>query len=87
MTFEAAFSDYKDFGGVKFPTRIVQTRGRIPVLDVNITEVKPNAAAAIEVPPNIMAMKPPAPTSSSRRKLADGVWSLPVDERDHRRRG
>jgi glyoxylase-like metal-dependent hydrolase (beta-lactamase superfamily II) len=83
MTFEAAFSDYKDFGGVKFPTRIVQREGGYPVLDVNITDVKPNAAANIEVPPNIAGMKPPAPHVIKPEKLADGVWSLPVDERDH----
>ncbi len=44
MPFETAFSDYKDFGGVKFPTHIVQKQGGYPVLDLTITDVKPNAA-------------------------------------------
>src|SRR5947208_9047962 len=83
MTFEAVLSDYKDFSGVKFPTRIVQREGGYPVLDVTITDVKPNAAVAIDVPANIAAMKPPEPHVIKPEKLADGVWSLPVDERDH----
>ena len=41
---EAIFSDYKDFGGVKFPTRIVQRSAGYPVLDLTITDVTPNAA-------------------------------------------
>jgi glyoxylase-like metal-dependent hydrolase (beta-lactamase superfamily II) len=83
MTFEAVLSGYKDFGGVKFPTRIVQREGGYPVLDMTITDVKPNAAAAIEVPANIREMKPPEPHVIKPEKLADGVWNLPVDERDH----
>ena len=81
-TFEASFSGYKDFGGVKFPTRITQRDGGYPVLDVTITDVKPNAAVAIDVPANIAAMKA-EPHVIKPEKLAEGVWSLPVDERDH----
>jgi len=81
-TFEASFSGYKDFGGVKFPTRIIQRDGGYPVLDVTITDVKPNAAVAIDVPANIAAMKA-EPHVIKPEKLAEGVWSLPVDERDH----
>src|SRR3989441_1576396 len=51
--FEAVFRDYKDFGGVKFPTHIVQREGGYPVLDVTITSVKPNVAAAFDVPASI----------------------------------
>ena len=83
VTFEASLSGYKDFAGVKFPTRIVQREGGYPVLDVTITDVKPNAAITTDVPPNILAMKPPEPHIIKPEKLADGVWSLPVDERDH----
>jgi glyoxylase-like metal-dependent hydrolase (beta-lactamase superfamily II) len=48
---EQTYADYKDFGGVKFPTRITQTRGGVLWGDATIADVKPNAAA----PP------PPAP--------------------------
>src|SRR5262249_3902047 len=44
MTFEALYTDYKDFGGIKFPTHIVQKQGGYPILDLTISDVKPNAA-------------------------------------------
>ena len=42
MVYEADFDGYRDFGGVRFPTRIVHRSAGYPVLDVTITEVKPN---------------------------------------------
>ena len=80
--FEAVFFNYKDFGGVKFPTRIVQREGGFPVLDVAITDVKPNGGTAIDVPANIRQAKPAAPFVSQPQKLADGLWSIPVNPRD-----
>ena len=50
MPFEAVYSDYKDFGGVKFPTRIVQRQGGHPVFDLTVSDVKPNAAVTIQAP-------------------------------------
>ena len=37
-------ADYKDFGGVKFPMKIVQRQGGYPILDLTVSDVKPNAA-------------------------------------------
>ena len=48
---ETTFADYRDFGGVKFPMRIVQTQGGFPTLEVNVTDVQPNAAVTITAPP------------------------------------
>jgi glyoxylase-like metal-dependent hydrolase (beta-lactamase superfamily II) len=42
---EQTFTDYKDFGGVKFPTRITQSRAGVPFSDWAIADVKPNAPA------------------------------------------
>src|SRR3954453_13539381 len=50
IRFEALYSDYKDFGGIKFPTHIVQKQGGYPVLGRTISEVKPNAAVSIQPP-------------------------------------
>ncbi len=36
---EIRYSDYKDFGGVKFPTRIRQTIGAYPALDLTVSDV------------------------------------------------
>jgi len=77
---EITYSDYADYGGVKFPTHIVQTDDGHPTLDVMIREVKPNAAVALEVPANVMsAAPPPASPPVQSEKLADGVWYLNAD--------
>jgi len=34
--YEATYSGYKDFGGVKVPTRMVEKQGDYPTLDVNV---------------------------------------------------
>src|SRR5262249_18305989 len=82
-TFEAGFTSYKAFGGVESSTRRAQREGGDPGRDVTITDHQPHASVAIDVPANIAAMKPPEPHVIKPEKLADGVWSLPVDERDH----
>jgi len=86
---EAAFSDYRDFSGVKFPSRIVQREGGYPLLDVMVTDVRPNASVTIAVPDNIRNAKP-QPAVGTPQQLADGVWLLPayaqsvaVEFRDH----
>ena len=50
-----AYSAYRDYGGVKFPTRIQQSQGGFPVLDLQVTEVRPNAPVGIEVPPAVQS--------------------------------
>jgi glyoxylase-like metal-dependent hydrolase (beta-lactamase superfamily II) len=50
LLIEASYSAYKDFGGLKFPTRIIQSQGGFPVLDLTVTDVKPNAAVDIQAP-------------------------------------
>ena len=73
IPFETTFAGYKDFGGVQFPTRIVQKQGGYPVLDLTITDVKPNAPANIQNPAPPPAA-PPAQTTSE--KLGDGVYLI-----------
>jgi hypothetical protein len=43
MAVEVTYADYKDFGGVKFPTRVRQSAGGFPTLDLTVSDVKPNA--------------------------------------------
>src|SRR5262249_52909226 len=43
MLFEAIYTEYKDFNGVMFPTRIVQKQGGYPIFDLTVSDVKPNA--------------------------------------------
>ncbi|HEY3137081.1 MAG TPA: MBL fold metallo-hydrolase, partial [Blastocatellia bacterium] len=69
------YSDYKDFDGIKFPTRIVQSQGGFPVLDLTITEVMANAPADIQAPDSVRAGSAPT-VRVETQKIADGVWYL-----------
>ncbi|MBC7780193.1 MAG: MBL fold metallo-hydrolase [Proteobacteria bacterium] len=81
------YSDYLDHGGVKFPSRIRQTMGGFPVLDLVVKTVEPNAAVSLPVPD--------AARNQGERvtveKVTDGVWflaggshnSVAIEMRDH----
>lgn len=73
MLFDATYTDYKDFGGVKFPTKIVQRQGDYPILDLTVTDVKPNAAVNIQAP---AAQPPAAAAAATSEKLGDGVYLI-----------
>ena len=73
---DITYSDYADYGGVKFPTHIVQTEDGHPTLDVTIREVKPNATVALDVPANVMSAAPPPatlPCSPKSSPMACGI--------------
>jgi glyoxylase-like metal-dependent hydrolase (beta-lactamase superfamily II) len=48
---EQSYTGYKDFAGVKFPTKIQQRRAGLSWTDVTVTDVKANAAAPPPPPP------------------------------------
>jgi glyoxylase-like metal-dependent hydrolase (beta-lactamase superfamily II) len=66
------YSGWRDWGGVKFPARIVQSQGGHPVLDITVTEVQANAPFASEVP----ALVAQFAEKVDANKVADGVWHL-----------
>lgn len=76
MPVEVVFSDYKDYGGVRFPTRVVQSQGGHPTLDLTVTDVRPNGAAAVTVASVVPAPAPPSPARTDFEKIADGVFFL-----------
>ena len=90
MPVTVAYGEYRDFGGVKFPTRIRQTYGGFPALDITVTEVKPNAAADIVAPDAVKQAGNPYVRVQSQ-KAADGVWyvtggshhSVVIEMNDH----
>jgi glyoxylase-like metal-dependent hydrolase (beta-lactamase superfamily II) len=80
--FDAVYTEYKDFSGLKFPTRIVQNQGGYPVFDLTVTEVKPNASVTIQAQGRGGAPAPAAPPAGGppaappTEKLADGVYFI-----------
>jgi glyoxylase-like metal-dependent hydrolase (beta-lactamase superfamily II) len=94
MLFEASYSDYRDFNGVKFPMKIAQKQGDYPIFDLTVTTVTPNAAVSIAAPQGRGAAPGGAGPADTARvpteKLADGVYlilggyaSVAVDFKDY----
>src|SRR5204863_5886717 len=81
MPFEAIYSDYRDAGGARFPMHIVQKQGGYPIFDLNVTDVKANAAVDSQAPqgrggaPAAAAANAPGPAAPSE-KLGDGVYLI-----------
>ncbi|MBI3047752.1 MAG: MBL fold metallo-hydrolase [Acidobacteria bacterium] len=82
MDYEMRYTEYRDFGGVKFPM-LLHTHQGDPRLNVahnyyeyRVTSVKPNAPVATMPVPDVIrtAVTPPPKVDSQR--LADGVWLL-----------
>jgi len=90
MLVETTYTGYKDFGGVTFPSHIVQTQDGYPSLDLTIASVTANPAFDAPVPDNVRTAKP-APVQVASQKLGDGVFyltggshhSLAIEMRDH----
>jgi len=75
MLIETTYTGYKDFGGVLYPSRMVQTQDGYPALDITVSAVTANPAVNIEVPQNVRAFQPP-PIRVESQKLAEGVYYL-----------
>ena len=87
---ETSFSDYKDFGGLHFPSEISRSEGGFPVLHINVASAKLNAPADISVPANIASLAA-NPVTVASEKIGDGVYyltggthhSVAVEEKDY----
>jgi glyoxylase-like metal-dependent hydrolase (beta-lactamase superfamily II) len=87
---EFAYSDYRDFGGVRFPGRIVRTQGGHPVLELTVSSVSANPSVDLPVPEPVRTFSPP-PITVTVDKLANGVYylrggshhSVAIDQADH----
>ena len=75
LPIEISYADYKDFGGVKFPTKIRQTAGGHPSLELTVTDAQPNFVADVPVPPAVRQTTRPYARVTSQM-VADGVWYL-----------
>jgi glyoxylase-like metal-dependent hydrolase (beta-lactamase superfamily II) len=87
---EITYSDYRDFDGVLFPSRIVRSHGGHPVLDLTVSAVTANPPAEVDVPGDVRRFTP-APVTVAVDRLANGVYymrggshhSVAVEQRDH----
>ena len=66
------YGPYRDFAGVKFPTKIIQYQDDKPTLDLTVTAVRANPPVDIQVPAHVIS--DPVPVKSE--KVADGVWYI-----------
>ena len=77
---ETTYLNYKDFNGVKFPTKIVQKQGDWAILDLNVAGAKPNVAANIQAPQGRgrggEGGGAGGPQATSSLKLGDGVYAI-----------
>jgi glyoxylase-like metal-dependent hydrolase (beta-lactamase superfamily II) len=91
MLVETTYSAYRNSNGILFPSRIVQSQGGYPTLDLTITAVEVNPFVDITVPDAVRNAPPPAALTAASEKVADGVYwitggshhSLAVDMGDH----
>jgi len=66
------YGPYRDFAGVKFPTKIIQYQDGLSTLDLTVTAVRANPTVDIEVPAHVRS--DPVPVKSE--KVADGIWYI-----------
>ena len=81
------YSNYRDFGGIRFPSLIRQWQGGMPTLEVEVKEVVANPPADIAIPDPVRS----ATERVTADKVADGVWfigggshnSVAIEMNDH----
>jgi glyoxylase-like metal-dependent hydrolase (beta-lactamase superfamily II) len=96
MLYELRYTNYKDFGGVKFPTllHIHQGDPRLSAahnsMEITVNSVEPNVSVPAVNAPEVVQKATAPPERAESQKLADGVWliaggthnSVAVDFRD-----
>jgi len=95
MPVELDYSDYKDFGGIRFPMHIIEKQDGFPTLDIIVSEVRPNAVVSFPVPSSVLQAPPfdpaPRPPTVQTERLGDGLFyfnansyhSMAVEFRDY----
>ncbi|MGE0405694.1 MAG: MBL fold metallo-hydrolase [Candidatus Korobacteraceae bacterium] len=87
---EIVYSDYRDFGGVRFPTKIVRSQGGHPVLELTVAKATANPDVKVDIPEQVRNAPPPT-VRAEVEKLANGVYyirggshlSIAIDQSDH----
>jgi glyoxylase-like metal-dependent hydrolase (beta-lactamase superfamily II) len=92
MLIETRYEGYRDFGGVMFPSRLVQLQGGHPTLDLTISAVQPNPSLDLAVPDSVSKPASAAPAIQvTAQQVAPGIHyltggshhSVAIEMRDH----
>ena len=97
MLYEIRYTQYREFGAVKFPGDIHAHQGDQRLdeghnsFQLTVKNVRANPGASIPVPANVRQAAAPAGTKAVPEKMADGVWyvggaganSVAVEFRDY----
>jgi glyoxylase-like metal-dependent hydrolase (beta-lactamase superfamily II) len=77
---DGTYSEYRDLDGIRAPMHIVMREGGFPVLDIGVTQVRPNNMEAVDVVARAISAPPPAPLPAAPapvpQRIADGIWQL-----------
>jgi glyoxylase-like metal-dependent hydrolase (beta-lactamase superfamily II) len=80
--YEARYTQYRDFGGVKFPTLLHYHQGNRfldrghDVLQVEVSDVQVNVDAGVISVPDAVQKATVPPVRAASEKVADGVWLI-----------
>ncbi|HEX9878922.1 MAG TPA: MBL fold metallo-hydrolase, partial [Candidatus Binatia bacterium] len=66
------YSAYKDFDGIKFPTRITEKTEGFPSFELNVTSIRPNAPADIKTPRGLGALG----DNAKVEEVASGIFFI-----------
>jgi glyoxylase-like metal-dependent hydrolase (beta-lactamase superfamily II) len=72
-TVVTSYSDYRDVAGIQFPSRVRQTAGGSPTLDLTIKDVQANVATTALAIPDAARNQGERVTTD---KVAEGVWFI-----------
>jgi glyoxylase-like metal-dependent hydrolase (beta-lactamase superfamily II) len=73
---EFRFSDYRDFGGVRFPARIERVIAGMPWYELDVSAVRINVADVFDVPAQVASQPRPSMAVVDVTELAPGVLLL-----------
>ncbi len=76
MLVEFVYANYREFGGIQFPTTILVQQGGFHTLEVSVADAVMNPEDhTVEVPPQARVTDVPPPAISAQ-PLAEGLWLL-----------
>lgn len=73
---EWRFSQYRDFGGIKFPARIERIAAGLPWYELDVTGVRANTATPISIPDAVARNPEPSVSQVNVETLAPGIFYL-----------